>query len=269
MERTGCRLTAALAVLLTSGSILACSSTDESPSGPTSPSGEPTVAILSPSDGDTISFAMLPLEAVASDDKGVAVVRFFVDGTSPDSLRRSNPPYKVLVSTEAWPSNSVHTVFARVEDTDSNVVGSRVITVFYSASPHDTMLADWWIPTSAPQVFAITAKSYAWTDHSAVAAELRGVFGGSWTPMVILDQARQDIISSLTLLNSGYWIGGFHSPPTGFQWITGDPWSFTYWLSGQPLDLGTDCAVAYQSNADGWYNGQLHSQIPILFLGEF
>ena len=42
---------------------------------------------------------------------------------------------------------------------------------------------------------------------------------------------------------SGPWLGGFQSPATtqpsaNWQWVTGEPWSYTAWQAGQPNDSG-------------------------------
>jgi len=36
----------------------------------------------------------------------------------------------------------------------------------------------------------------------------------------------------------GPWLGGYRDPALGWQWVTGEPWSFTAWATGEPNNSG-------------------------------
>jgi len=55
----------------------------------------------------------------------------------------------------------------------------------------------------------------------------------------------------------GAWIGGFQLPGSaepsgGWQWVTGEPWSFTKWASGEPNNAGNEDVLNFWSTAGHW-----------------
>lgn len=57
-------------------------------------------------------------------------------------------------------------------------------------------------------------------------------------------------------LTGEYWLGGFQpagstEPGGGWEWVTGEAWSYTNWGGGEPNDLGGEGYLATWS-ASGW-----------------
>lgn len=53
----------------------------------------------------------------------------------------------------------------------------------------------------------------------------------------------QFIVNNFDLTGQNYWLGGFQTPGSsgvniGWQWVTGEPWSYTNWAGGEPNDSG-------------------------------
>jgi len=64
----------------------------------------------------------------------------------------------------------------------------------------------------------------------------------------ITTQAEQDFIWDFLVNTTGggweWWLGGFQDvaietdPAEGWEWVTGEPWAYTNWLSGEPNNAG-------------------------------
>jgi hypothetical protein len=55
----------------------------------------------------------------------------------------------------------------------------------------------------------------------------------------------QSVGQSSTWRPNSYWLGGFQDPngaepAGGWQWVTGEPWSYTNWNGGEPNNNGTN-----------------------------
>ena len=85
-----------------------------------------------------------------------------------------------------------------------------------------------------------------WDDANAAATAAEGYLA------TITSQQENDFVFGLVdfpqfwddpiIGNRGPWLGGFQSPPTtdpsaNWQWVTGEPWSYTNWASLQPNDF--------------------------------
>ena len=58
-------------------------------------------------------------------------------------------------------------------------------------------------------------------------------------------------------INSGYWLGGFQpngspEPAGGWQWVTGEPWSYTNWSSGEPNNANNNENATQFAATGGW-----------------
>lgn len=96
---------------------------DDNTAGPEG-DGSPTVAITAPVNNASVA-DLVEIEAVASDDKGVSKVEFFVDAvlihTDPA------PPYQAFWDAWAEENGSNHMIYAVAYDTDENKTGSTAI----------------------------------------------------------------------------------------------------------------------------------------------
>ena len=99
----------------------------------------PTVVVMSPTEGATVTGSSVTLSAVASDDIGVAGVQFQLDGVDLGTEITAEP------YTLTWDSTTVtdgaHTISAVARDTDGNTTTSTVVNVTVNNSS-TTLLPD-------------------------------------------------------------------------------------------------------------------------------
>lgn len=102
---------------------------------------------------------------------------------------------------------------------------------------------------------AISAPNTSWTNAKAAAEAAGGHLA------TITSAAENAFIFDLVPLVGGnpspYWLGGFQSPafpepPTnaGWQWVTGEAWSYTNWANGEPNNASED-SLAFAFFAPG------------------
>jgi len=83
----------------------------------------------------------------------------------------------------------------------------------------------------------------SWDDANAAATVAGGYLA------TITSQAENDFVFGLVNNStywhgsSGPWLGGYQFPATtqsdaNWRWVTGEPWIYTHWQSGQPNDSG-------------------------------
>jgi hypothetical protein len=89
-----------------------------------------------------------------------------------------------------------------------------------------------------------------WTDAKQVAANSNfSGFGGHLATITSMDENLFIIrhfdgpIAVNTFLLGGYQPAGSPEPSGNWQWITGEPWSFTNWANGTPNDLYSGAAI--------------------------
>jgi hypothetical protein len=77
-----------------------------------------------------------------------------------------------------------------------------------------------------------------WTDLQA-AANSRSYSGMQGHLVTITSQSEQDFILSTfpTAFTLGYRLGAIKGA-SGWEWVTGETFSYTYWMSGEPNNLG-------------------------------
>ena len=95
------------------------------PGSPTSDTSPPTVNVSSPADGETVS-GMVEFDATASDNVGVTLVDFFVDGVFMDS--DSTSPYSAEWDTTTA-ADGPHTGSASAYDAEGNVGTSAMVNL--------------------------------------------------------------------------------------------------------------------------------------------
>jgi len=95
-------------------------------SSPSKDRKQPTVAVTSPLDGSLVT-GTVTIEATATDNRGVAGVQFFVDG-SPVGLEDWGAPYSIDWTTTGTPDGA-HVLTAVARDTSGNSAISAPVTV--------------------------------------------------------------------------------------------------------------------------------------------
>jgi len=88
----------------------------------------PVVTIVSPTSTTRI-LDTATIQVQASDDKGVTRVEIYIDGKIPKGGRILYVPYKYYWDTSSLSDSSVHQIYAKAYDTDSNSTTSPVVTV--------------------------------------------------------------------------------------------------------------------------------------------
>jgi hypothetical protein len=99
--------------------------------------------------------------------------------------------------------------------------------------------------------YQLVTGSYTW-DQARVTAAAQTMSGLPGHLATITSAAEQDfIVNGFTgeALRHA-WIGGFQpagslEPDGGWQWITGEPWSYTHWNPGEPNNAGNENAVHF------------------------
>ncbi len=123
----------------------------------------PTVAITSPPDGSFVKSTSVPIQANASDDKGVTQVRFFADGTSLGTDTNGSDGWSSPVNASF--ADGPHTVMATATDTASQ-----------TASDTNSLTVDTVGPTvSISQPTAGSTVSGTTVTVAATAADANGV----------------------------------------------------------------------------------------------
>ncbi|NOS70246.1 MAG: PEP-CTERM sorting domain-containing protein [Verrucomicrobia bacterium] len=97
-----------------------------------------------------------------------------------------------------------------------------------------------FFPTTGSWYDAVTIEN-TWSDAKTVAAAT-SYLGMPGRLATITSQEENDFIthSVLPIQYYGFWIGGMQTsgtePSGGWEWITGEPWSFTNWDNAEPND---------------------------------
>ncbi|MCH2160232.1 MAG: right-handed parallel beta-helix repeat-containing protein [Phycisphaerales bacterium] len=97
---------------------------------------------------------------------------------------------------------------------------------------------------------------FLWDEHKAAAESEGGMLA------CILDQAESDFVGNLILeeYDIDVWIGGFPSGG-GFEWVSGEPFSFSNWSSTEPSGgFGIEiCGRSWACEFGKWYvEGESH-----------
>lgn len=119
-----------------------------------------------------------------------------------------------------------------------------VVLVALSASPATASPVQWPLSGGGNGHYYEYVANYGltWTQalNDAAVMTWSGAPGHLAT---ITNQAENDWVWA-TLDPSRAWLGGYQdadapSSSAGWHWVTGEPWIYTNWHSGEPNDLGT------------------------------
>ena len=152
----------------------------------------PTVTLTDPVNGATVSGNAV-VAAIATDDQGIPVVQFYLDG-APLGTPVSSPPFMATWNTRASASG-LHTLTATASDTSGNVGSSQsvVVNVDNSAAPPDPIGIDVQVSrdgqgalttppfsTAAPGELLVAFVAYDGPSTGAQTAQVTGA-GLTWT----------------------------------------------------------------------------------------
>lgn len=138
---------------------------------PPSDTTPPTVSIIAPSNGATVS-GTVTIEASATDSgSGVANVEFFRSGSSTSLCTDSTSPYTCAWDTTAV-SNGSYALSARARDNAGNqsTIQSITVTVSNTAPPPPDPTAPAAPSNLIARAVSATQINLAWTDNSAATA---------------------------------------------------------------------------------------------------
>lgn len=105
---------------------------------------------------------------------------------------------------------------------------------------------------------AISAPGMTWTDAKAAAEAAGGYLA------TITSGAENAFVFALVPQAGGfpdpYWLGGYQNPSlpeppfnAGWQWVTGEAWSYTNWAGGEPNNASEDSlAFAFFQPSGVW-----------------
>jgi len=100
-------------------------------------------------------------------------------------------------------------------------------------------------PDNGPYYALFVSEEISWLDayEQAVEANLDGCQG--YLATVTSAQENQFLIDNfgeeIGTSGYGFWLGGYQDPgvgpaASGWQWVTGEPWSYSNWAPGEPND---------------------------------
>lgn len=262
-----------LLVVFTLGVGTGCSN-NEQVAPPLMPS-PPTIEILTPSEGDTLSDFVV-IELNASDDKGITKVEVFIDNQLDSTATLLVQPYQYVWSIADLPDNSAHSIYARAFDADSNVTSTPVIVVYVRAIPwtqayslendiNDLLVFNGYVyvATSLP-LLRSSDDGLSWTQvlsgtTNKLLVSGNRLFGGGSTNVWFSDDGvswdSRGLLSDISALTSGanfILAGGsaymYKSTDNGDTWV----------IVEGPLDIGnpiTDLAHLGSYSFAGTYYG--------------
>lgn len=103
--------------------------------------------------------------------------------------------------------------------------------------------------------YELVTATATW-DAARTAAEGM-TYNGSTGYLATLTSTEENNFVATLGISTGAWFGGFQQagtaePSADWEWVSGEPWSFTAWGPGEPNDLGgEDCA---HFRGDGLWN---------------
>lgn len=123
----------------------------------------------------------------------------------------------------------------------------------------------------------ICEQSYEWPTNRHTYTFV--CFTGTWVQARADAESRGGHLATLTSVQENdavdeafdtdhdAWIGGYQpnpgvdEPVGGWAWVTGEPWSFTAWASGEPNDVGGEDFLQWWLS-DGWNDAsETHQEV--------
>lgn len=203
---------------------------------------KPVVALTAPSQGATVS-GTITVTANATDNKGVAGVRFLLNG-SELAAENATAPYSLTWNTTSVPNGS-HTLTASARDASNNVSSVSVtITVSNTATPpasslvvYEDVLSTPWINASwnATVAFSSTEKAFSGPASIKVVQNAWGALrlhSGPWGQPSDVSGSLYDKLEFAVYGGSvGVSIGvylendlGQSFPSVQYQWVNANQW---------------------------------------------
>jgi PEP-CTERM motif/Lectin C-type domain len=153
-----------------------------------------------------------------------------------------------------------HLNFLRLEDTRMNGLRSLAVATLVFGSVG--RLAGQPLTLFNSHYYQRVDVQLRWSAAEA-AAELMTYQGVAGHLATVSSQQENDFLFSMFLgTGGGYkWLGGFQplgssEPGGGWQWVTGEPWSFTNWNTGEPNNFGNN------ENSLSFYGGDGYVTLP-------
>jgi len=157
--------------------------------------------------------------------------------------------------TNSTEQNPVHTFSEKGEYTvnltvsNENGTRSKLATIKVDSLSYYSVNGHYYNAVSVPD-------GITWTD-AKTEAESFTYLGMTGHLATITFQGENDFIyNNLGVTPSDYWLGayqpdGSQEPDGGWQWVTGEPWDYTNWNSGEPNDNGGEDALQFYGS-DIW-----------------
>lgn len=152
--------------------------------------------------------------------------------------------------------------------------GRGEVVLFGGTTPAGSLFNDTydygegWVSFGCSE-YRLIRSSTLW-DDARVAAEAYSQPGQPAYLACVTSAAEDAFLASVYPYpaNGSPWIGGFQPPGTpepndGWQWVSGEPWSYTNWIPGEPNDQGVEDWLHWSSI--GW-NDQVYN--PSFYLVE-
>jgi hypothetical protein len=91
-----------------------------------------------------------------------------------------------------------------------------------------------------------TQTDICWSEAKSQSEELGGYL------VTITTQEEQDFVATATDSSIWSWMGGWKNPKSGWEWITGEPWSHANWHPNEPSGDGPALVKDYGNNHPLW-----------------
>lgn len=92
--------------------------------------------------------------------------------------------------------------------------------------------------------YAVVTNWHGTWDEARQAIATSSTLGSGWDLAAVTTSGEQSFLASLLQSHNAqgeFWLGGWQSndavaADTGWNWVSGEPWSYTDWASGEPND---------------------------------
>lgn len=170
---------------------------------------------------------------------GVSKKPISVDVATQDGTALAGVDYESVNSTISIPVGQATATFSVPITTDLADEGDETFTANLSNPVNATLAFAAALPRdpATGHAYELVAASLSWSNARAAAAA-RSYFGVSGHLATVTSAAEQSFIATIAT-NKQAWLGalqpaGSAEPGGGFTWITGEPFVYTNWRSGEP-----------------------------------